>query len=107
MNLTTTARHFKLTPAIEAYAKGKFEKVWGHFEIISAQLRLVDGDGGMRTAQADIQIKGKTLHIEEADHNLYAAIDKLVDASHHALKRVKEKRSEPRGAERLSAQLAS
>lgn len=105
MNLTTTARHFELTPAIEAYAKTKFEKVWSHFEIISAHLRLVDGDGGMRTAQADIQIKGKTLHIEEADQNLYAAIDKLVDASHQALKRVKEKRSVPRGAERVAAQL--
>lgn len=91
MNLNISARHFDLTPAMESYAKSKFEKVWKHFEIVSAHLRLADGDGGTKLAQADIHIKGKDLHIEERDGDLYCAIDKLVSASHLALKKAKEK----------------
>lgn len=93
MNLTISARHFDLTPAMESYAKSKFEKVWSHFEIVSAHLRLADADGGAKLAQADIHVKGRDLHIEERDSDLYAAIDKLVSASHVKLKRVKEKRA--------------
>lgn len=93
MNITITARHFELTPAVESYARGKFEKVWKHFEILSAQLRLSAGEGGTKSASADIRIKGKDVHIEEREEDLYAAIDKLASASHLALSKAKEKRS--------------
>jgi putative sigma-54 modulation protein len=93
MNLNISARHFDLTPAMEGYAKTKFEKVWNHFDIISAHLRLADDDGGAKLAQADIHIKGKDLHIEEREPDLYAAIDKLAEATHVALKREKERRA--------------
>lgn len=93
MNLTITARHFELTPAIEAYANAKFEKIWKHFDIVSAQLRLAGEDGGVKVAQADLHLKGKDLHIEESEPDLYAAIDKLAHASHVALTKVKEKRA--------------
>lgn len=92
MNLNISARHFDLTPAMENYAKAKFEKVWKHFDIISAHLRLAEDDGGKKVAQADIHIKGKDLHIEECEVDLYAAIDRLSEATHVALKREKERR---------------
>ena len=91
MNINISTRNFELTPAMESYAKTKFEKVWKHFDIVSAHLRLADGDGGTKLAQADIHIKGKDLHIEERDADLYCAIDKLMSASHLALKKAKEK----------------
>ena len=92
MNLTISARHFEMTPAMESYAKTKFEKVWSHFEILSGHIRLSSGGAGSKVAQVDIHIKGKDVHIEESDLDLYAAIDKLVEASHRVLKKEKEKR---------------
>lgn len=92
MNLNISARHFELTSAMESYAKAKFEKVWRHFDIVSTHLRLADDDGGAKLAQADIHIKGKDVHIEERASDLYAAIDKLAEAAHVALKREKERR---------------
>ena len=97
MNLTITARHFELTTAIENYAKAKLDKVWSHFDdVVSAHVRLSDGDAGAKVAQADIHIKGKDLHIEEREGSLYAAIDRLADATHAALKKAKEKRDPAR-----------
>ena len=98
MNLNISARHFDLTPAMESYARAKFEKVWKHFDIVSAHLRMAEDDGGAKVAQADIHIKGKDLHIEEREADLYAAIDKLAEATHVALKREKERRGRKKTA---------
>lgn len=96
MNLTINARHFEMTPAIEAYARGKFEKMWGHFDVVSVQLRLSTGDAGSKVAAADIHVKGDTIHIQERESDLYVAIDKLAHATHIALSKMKDRRSRPR-----------
>lgn len=96
MNLTISARHLDLTEALENYVKLKLERVWSHFSIISATLRLAN-DQNKSVASADIAIKGKTLHIEESNEDMYAAIDRLVDAMHEALRKVKERATEHRG----------
>lgn len=96
MNLTINARHLDLTEALENYVKQKLERVWSHFPIISATLRLAS-DPDKSVASADVAIKGKTLHIEESSPDMYAAIDRLVDALHEALRKVKERASEHRG----------
>lgn len=96
MNLTISARHLDLTEALEAYVKTKLERVWSHFAIISATLRLAT-DQNKKIASADIAIKGKVLHIEESSEDMYAAIDRLVDAMHEALRKVKERSNERRG----------
>lgn len=96
MNLTINARHLDLTEALENYVKHKLERVWSHFSIISATLRLAS-DPNKSVASADVAIKGKTLHIEESSQDMYAAIDRLVDALHEALRKVKERAAEHRG----------
>lgn len=96
MNLTISARHLDLTAALEDYVKNKLAKVWNHFSVISATLRLAS-DQNKKIASADITIKGKVLHIEESSEDMYAAIDRLVDAMHEALRKVKEKASKHRG----------
>ena len=96
MNLTINARHFEMTPTIEAYARGKFEKMWSHFDVVSAQLRLSSGAAGTKVATADIHIKGDKIHIEECADDLYAAIDKLAHATHVALSKAKDKKARPR-----------
>lgn len=93
MNLNISARHVELTPAMESYAKSKFERVWKHFDVVSAHLRLIDEPSakGEKIAQADVRIKGKAIHLQEAHSDLYAAIDALADRAHLALSKEKEK----------------
>lgn len=93
MNITISTRHFELTPAIDAYAKNKFDKVWKHFDVVSAHLRFTEVDGGAKKANADIHIKGKDVHISATEDDLYAAIDKLAQATHMALGKIKERRA--------------
>ena len=90
MNVCISAHHIEMTVALEDYVKEKMQKLWQHFEIISARFRLV-ADPAKKIAQADIQIKGKTVHIEESHEDMYAAIDKLINVLHQVLAKTKEK----------------
>ena len=90
MNLCISAHHIELTDALEQYVKEKTEKILDHFEIVSIHFRLV-AEPNTKVARADIQVKGKTLHVEEAHTDMYAAIDKLISALHTTLAKAKEK----------------
>ena len=90
MNLNISAHHLDLTEALESYVKEKIGKLDGHFDIVSMHLRLVSEPEG-KLAKADIQLKGRKLHVEEAHGDMYAAIDKLAAALHTALAKAKDK----------------
>ncbi|MFC3107515.1 ribosome hibernation-promoting factor, HPF/YfiA family [Undibacterium arcticum] len=84
MNLTISGHHLEVTPAIRDYVQSKLERVMRHFEhvIDIAVILTVDNlpeKEKRQKAEINLRLSGKALHVESLAHDLYAAIDSLID----------------------------
>lgn len=84
MNLTISGHHLELTPAIRDYVQTKLERIWRHFDhVIDISVILtVDKHPEKekrQRAEITLRVRGKDLHVESISHDLYAAIDTLID----------------------------
>lgn len=84
MNITISGHHLEVTPAIREYVQNKLERVMRHFDhvIDIAVILTVDNlqeKDKRQKAEINMNLSGKVLHAEGIAHNLYAAIDSLVD----------------------------
>lgn len=84
MNILITGHHLDLTPAIRQYVESKLERVTRHLEkIVEIDVTLAvdttaEKDKRQR-AEANLRLKGDTLHAESHSENLYAAIDGMIE----------------------------
>ncbi|WP_322996166.1 ribosome hibernation-promoting factor, HPF/YfiA family [Castellaniella sp.] len=79
MSLTITGRHLEITPAIREYVHTKTARVLRHFDQVIDTQVLLSIQPLKHTAEITMRLRGKDLHCEATDENLYAAIDLLVD----------------------------
>lgn len=84
MNLTISGHHLEVTPAIREYVHSKMERIMRHFDhvIDIAVILTVDNlqeKDKRQKAEVNMNLSGKALHAEGIAHNLYAAIDTLID----------------------------
>lgn len=84
MNLTISGHHLELTPAIREYVQGKLERIKRHFDhvIDIAVILTVDKlpeKQKRQKAEINLRVRGKDIHVESIAHDLYAAIDILID----------------------------
>lgn len=84
MNLTISGHHLELTPAIREYVQSKLERIKRHFDhvIDIAVILTVDHlpeKEKRQKAEINLRLRGKDLHVESIAHDLYAAIDALID----------------------------
>ena len=84
MNLTISGHHLELTPAIREYVQSKLERIRRHFDhvIDIAVILTVDKlpeKEKRQKAEINLRVRGKDLHAESIAHDLYAAIDALID----------------------------
>ncbi len=84
MNLTISGHHLEVTPAIREYVQTKLERIKRHFDhvIDIAVILTVDKlpeKEKRQKAEINLHLRGKDLHVESMAHDLYAAIDALVD----------------------------
>jgi putative sigma-54 modulation protein len=84
MNLTISGHHVEVTPAIREYIRGKLERVWRHFDqVIDIAVILtvdtVSAKENRQKAEINLRLSGKALYAESLAHDLYAAIDSLID----------------------------
>ncbi|MES2538147.1 MAG: ribosome-associated translation inhibitor RaiA [Pseudomonadota bacterium] len=84
MNLTISGHHLELTPAIREYVTTKLERIRRHFDhvIDIAVILTVDNlpeKQKRQKAEINLHLRGKDLHVESIAHDLYAAIDALID----------------------------
>jgi putative sigma-54 modulation protein len=84
MNLTISGHHLDVTPAIREYVQNKLERITRHFDqVIDSHVilcidNLTEKDKRQK-AEINLRVAGKILHIASAAHDLYAAIDMLMD----------------------------
>ena len=84
MNRTISGHHLEVTPAIREYVQSKLERIKRHFDhvidiaVILTVDKLPEKEKRQR-AEINLHLRGKDLHVASIAHDLYAAIDALVD----------------------------
>jgi putative sigma-54 modulation protein len=84
MNLTISGHHLEVTPAIREYVQSKLERITRHFDqvIDSHVILAIDNltqKEKRQKAEINLRVSGKTVHVESAAQDVYAAIDMLMD----------------------------
>ncbi len=91
MNLNITGHHLEVTPAIKTYVNDKLARVVRHFDhVIDASVTL-SVEKLIQKAEVTLHVRGKDIHAEATDENLYAAIDLLSDKIDRQVLRHKDK----------------
>jgi putative sigma-54 modulation protein len=98
MNLNVSGHHVDVTPAIRSYVQSKLERVKRHFDHVIDAHVILTVEKLRQKAEVTLHVRGKELHCESTEEDLYAAIDLLADKLDRQVLRYKEKRStEQRG----------
>ena len=97
MQITVTFRHVEPTPALRAYAEEKLERVKKYLR------RPVDAHVILSVAKerhvAEITLKADhvTMFAQEETHDLYSAIDLVLDKLEHQAQKLKNRRRDHKG----------
>lgn len=84
MNLTISGHHLDVTPALRNYVTSKLDRISRHFDqvvdvkVILSIEKPKEKERRQR-AECNIHVKGNDLFAESSHHDLYAAVDELVD----------------------------
>ena len=96
MNLNVSGHHLEVTPALRTYVESKLERVARHFDHVIDAHVILTVDKLRQKAEATLHVRGKDLHCECEDQDLYAAIDLLADKLDRQVLRYKDKRYDKR-----------
>ena len=91
MNLSVSGHHLDVTPAIRTYVQSKLERVTRHFDHVIDAHVILTVDKLRQKAEVTLHVRGKDLHCECEDADLYAAIDLLADKLDRQVLRYKDK----------------
>lgn len=91
MNLTITGHHLEITPAIRDYVNAKLDRITRHFDqVIDVNVTLTV-EKLIQKIDANVHIRGKEIHAQSEDGDMYAAIDSLADKLDRQIIKHKEK----------------
>jgi putative sigma-54 modulation protein len=79
MNVQITGHHLEVTPAIRDYISNKLTRVTRHFDHVIDTKVMLSLEPLKHRAEMTLHMRGKDVHCEAAEENLYAAIDVLID----------------------------
>ena len=91
MNLNISGHHVEVTPAIRDYVIAKLERVTRHFDNVIDVGVIISVDKLQQKVEATVHVRGKDIHVESIDADMYAAIDSLADKLDRQILKHKEK----------------
>jgi len=91
MNLSVSGHHLEVTPAIRTYVQTKLERVNRHFDHVIDAHVILTVEKLLQKAEVTLHVRGKDLHCESEEKDLYAAIDLLADKLDRQVLRYKDK----------------
>jgi putative sigma-54 modulation protein len=91
MQLSVTGHHIEITESLRNYLDTKLAKLERHFDHLTDVHCVLTVEKLQHKAEATIHVGGGTLHAEQVELNMYAAIDILVDKLDRQVKKHKEK----------------
>ena len=96
MNLNLSGHHLVITPAIRSYVVSKLSRVTRHFDHVIDVTVVLSVDKLQQQVTANLHIRGKDIHAECVEPDMYAAIDALADKLDRMVVKHKEIRSSHR-----------
>ncbi|MEO5701498.1 MAG: ribosome-associated translation inhibitor RaiA [Casimicrobiaceae bacterium] len=93
MNLNLTGNHLNITPAIRDYVLGKLERVNRHFDHVIDVNVVMSVDKLQHKIEVNLHTRGKDIHAEAIESDMYAAIDVLIDKLDRQVLKHKEKKN--------------
>ena len=91
MNLNLTGHHLEITPAIRDYVSSKLQRITHHFDHVIDVSVVLTVEKLQRRIEASVHVRGKDIFCENADADMYAAIDGLMDKLDRTVIKHKEK----------------
>jgi len=91
MNLNLTGNHLPITPAIRDYVIAKLERVTRHFDHVIDVNVVLAVEKLRHKVEVNLHARGKDIHVEAVEADMYAAIDALADKLDRQVLRHKEK----------------
>ena len=79
MNLFLTGHHVEVTPAMREYISTKLKRITNHFDHVIDVNVVLTVIKQQQKIEASVHVRGKDIHCESSDADMYAAIDGLVD----------------------------
>jgi len=92
MNLNLTGHRLEITPAIRDYVMAKLDRVTRHFDDVIDVNVVMSVDKLRHKVEVNLHTRGKDIHVEAVEPDMYAAIDALADKLDRQVLRHKEKR---------------
>jgi putative sigma-54 modulation protein len=90
MYLHLTGHHLDITPAIRDYVIAKLGRLNRHFDHVIDVSVVLTVDKLQQKVEATVHVRGKDLHAECIDADMYAAIDGLADKLDRQVLKYKE-----------------
>jgi putative sigma-54 modulation protein len=90
MNLKLTGQHLPITPAIRDYVVSKVDRISRHFDHVIDVNVVLSVDKLRHKIEANLHVRGKDIHCESIEPDMYAAIDVLSDKLDRAVLKHKE-----------------
>lgn len=94
MNLNVSGHHLAITPAIRSYVSAKLGRVTRHFDHVIDAHVILSVAKLRQKAEVTLHVRGKDIHCQCVNADLYAAIDLLVDKLDRQVLRYKGKRND-------------
>jgi len=84
MNLTISGHHVEVSAALREYVLTKLDRVTRHFDqvvdvsVLLSVEKLKEKERRQK-AEVTLHVKGRDIFVEQANEDMYAAIDQLMD----------------------------
>jgi putative sigma-54 modulation protein len=91
MNLNITGHHVEVTPAIREYVNSKLDRVIRHFDNVTSVNVILSVEKLRQKAEVTLHVRGKDIHVESEDGDMYAAIDSMADKLDRQVLKYKQK----------------
>ena len=91
MHINFTGHRMDITPALRSFTQEKLDKLWRHFDKITAVNVIFDVEKLRQKAEATILVAKGELHASAESTDMYTAVDTLVDKLDRQLIKHKEK----------------
>lgn len=91
MNLNITGHHLEVTPALREYVVSKLDRVIRHFDNVTATHVILSVQKLRQRAEVTVHVRGRDIHVEAENDDLYAAIDAMADKLDRQVVKHKEK----------------
>lgn len=91
MQIDVTGQNIEITDSLRDYVHNKFDRIVRHFDHLIDVHVVLDVEKQLQHAEATIMTRGKQVFADAKEHDMYAAIDSMIDKLDRQLIKYKER----------------